>query len=353
MLGLILAATLSASVDQLVSQMTTEEKIGQLIQYNLDNPAFADALAHGQVGSILFHGDIAESNELQRKAMAGSRQKIPLLIGFDVIHGYRTIFPVPLGIASSWEPELAEISARIAAKEARSMGIRWTFAPMVDIARDARWGRIMEGAGEDPLLGSRFAAAYVRGYQSGGLLACAKHFAAYGGAEGGRDYGTVDMSERTLREVYLPPFQAAVDAGVASVMSAFDSLNGVPATANPHLLDDILRREWKFRGFVVSDWTAVAELMNHGIAGTEQEAAAKAIRAGVDIDMVDATYLKLPAGPAVDRAVRRVLDAKRKAGLFDDPFTKDSTIVLDRDAARRVAQKSIVLLKNDGVLPIA
>ena len=353
MLALFFAAAIATNVDRLVSQMTLEEKLGQLTQYNSDNEAFPDAVAHGRVGSILFHGDVEQTNEFQRKAMAGSRHKIPLLIGFDVIHGYRTIFPVPLGIASSWEPELAEMSARIAAKEARSMGIHWTFAPMVDIARDARWGRIMEGAGEDPLLGSRFAAAYVRGYQSGGLLACAKHFAAYGAAEGGRDYGTADMSEATLREVYLPPFKAAVDAGVATFMSAFDSLNGVPATANPHLLDEILRREWKFRGFVVSDWTAVAELKNHGVAATDREAAAKAIRAGVDLDMVDGAYRQLPASEAVDRAVRRMLEAKEKAGLFKDPFTKESPLVLDRAAARRAAQKSIVLLKNDGVLPLS
>jgi beta-glucosidase len=353
MLSILLAAALAVDVDKLLARMTHEEKIGQLIQYNADNDAFPAALASGKVGSILFHGDIAKTNEFQRKAMEGSRQKIPLLIGFDVIHGYRTIFPVPIAIASSWEPGLAEMSAQIAAREARAMGIHWTFAPMVDVARDPRWGRIMEGAGEDPLLGSRFAAAYVRGYQSGGLLACAKHFAAYGDAEGGRDYGTADVSESTLREVYLPPFKAAVDAGVASFMSAFDSLNGVPATANARLLDEILRREWKFRGFVVSDWTAVAELMNHGIAATPKEAATKALRAGVDLDMVDAFYLQLPPSDRVDRAARRILEAKKKAGLFAEPFTKESTIVLDRDAARRVARKSIVLLKNDGVLPFA
>lgn len=355
MMFLLLLASIARAdeIDRLLSSMSLEEKLGQLTQMTRDQPAFGDALEHGRVGSILSGGGAKELNELQRQAIAGSPHKIPLLIGHDVIHGYRTIFPVPIAIASSWEPRLAEESARIAAREARSAGIHWTFAPMVDIARDARWGRIMEGSGEDPFLGSAFAAAYVRGYQSGGLLACAKHFAAYGAAEGGRDYGTAEMSERTLREIYLPPFKAAVDAGVASVMSAFDALNGVPATANAHLLDEILRREWKFRGFVVSDWDAVAELMHHGVAGSEREAAIKAIHAGVDMDMWDGAYAKLPASHAVDRAVRRILEAKRKAGLFDDPFTKESAIVLDREAARRIAQKSIVLLKNDGVLPLA
>ncbi len=352
MLLAILFASAGA-INDIVAKMTLEEKLGQLTQYTIDQPPFPDAVAHGGVGSILDSGGAAKIDEIQRKVIAGSRLKIPLLVGHDVIHGYRTTFPVPIAIASSWDPSLAETSARIAAREARAAGIRWTFAPMVDIARDPRWGRIMEGSGEDPLLGSAFAAAYVRGFQSGGLLACAKHFAAYGAAEGGRDYGTADMSERTLREVYLPPFKAAVDAGVASLMSAFDSLDGVPASANHHLLDDILRREWKFKGFVVSDWAAVAQLMNHGIAGSERDAATKAIHAGVDLDMVDETYKKLPASDAVDRAVRRVLEAKKKAGLFDDPYTKETPPALDRTAARHVAQRSIVLLKNDGVLPLS
>jgi len=300
-----------------------------------------------------------QTNQLQRSALAGSRLKVPLLFGYDVIHGYRTIFPIPLGIAASWDPQLAELSARVAAREARAAGIRWTFAPMVDIARDARWGRIAEGAGEDPLLGSAMAAGYVRGFQENGFLACAKHYAAYGAAESGRDYNAVEMSERTLREIYLPPFRSAVDAGVATLMSAFESVNGIPATANHHLLDDILRREWKFKGFVVSDWDAVAELINHGLAGSKEEAARKAITAGVDMDMWDNSYSRL-AGEVrngrlpesvIDRAVRRVLRVKVQAGLFDDPYTNENaTVPMDRDAARRVAQRSIVLLKNENSL---
>jgi beta-glucosidase len=227
---------------------------------------------------------------------------------------------------------------------------------MVDIARDARWGRMAEGAGEDPVLGAAMAAGYVRGFQGQHVLACAKHFAAYGAAEAGRDYNSAEMSERTLREVYLPPFRAAVDAGVATLMSAFESVNGVPATANAHLLDEILRREWKFKGFVVSDWDAVAELMNHGIAGSKQEAARKAIAAGVDMDMWDNSYMTLPAAatPFIDRAVRRVLRAKVAAGLFDHPFTPEAPAPpLDRDAARRVAQRSIILLRNErDLLPL-
>jgi beta-glucosidase len=357
-----IAAQAQDRADQLLSRMTLEEKLGQLTQLVKDQPEFPSALQQGLVGSILNDGGAAQTNEVQRSALAGSRLKIPLLYGYDVIHGYRTIFPIPLAIASSWDPQMAELSARVAAREARAAGIRWTFAPMVDIARDARWGRIAEGAGEDPLLGSAMAAAYVRGFQDNGLLACAKHYAAYGGAEAGRDYSTVEMSERTLREVYLPPFRAAVNAGVATLMSAFNSLNGIPATANPHLLDEILRREWKFEGFVVSDWDAVGELIKHGVAGSKQEAARKAITAGVDMDMWDATYPLLAAEvragrlpeSVVDRAVRRVLRMKIKAGLFDDPFTPETAPPpLDRDAARRVAQKSIVLLKNDGdLLPL-
>jgi beta-glucosidase len=298
-------------------------------------------------------------NALQRAAMAGSRLHIPLLIGHDVIHGYRTIFPIPLGIAATWDPSLAELSASVAAREARNDGVRWTFAPMVDIARDARWGRIAEGAGEDPVLGAAMAAAYVRGFQRNGLLACAKHFAAYGAAQAGRDYSSVDLSERTLREVYLPPFRAAAAAGVASFMSSFNTINGVPSTANRHLLTDILRGEWKFDGFVVTDWDAVAELINHGVAATREEAAVKAITAGVDIDMWDGAFATLAGHvpvATVDAAVRRVLRAKFAAGLFDDPFTPENGVaptVESRAAARKVAQRSLVLLKNEGaVLPL-
>src|SRR5712691_3400571 len=264
---LLFTLAVDARVDQLLSLMTLEEKLGQLSQYVEDQPEFPRALEKGLVGSILNDGGPAKINQLQRSALAGSRLEIPLLVGYDVIHGYRTIFPIPLAIASSWDPQLAELSARVAAREARAAGIRWTYAPMVDIARDPRWGRIAEGAGEDPLLGAAMAVGYVRGFQSS-ILACAKHYAAYGAAEAGRDYNSVEMSERTLREVYLPPFHAAVDAGVATLMSAFESVNGVPATANRHLLDDILRHEWNFKGFVVSDWEAVLELINHGVASS-------------------------------------------------------------------------------------
>jgi len=337
-----------ARAERLLARMTLEEKLGQLtevVEEQLPNPL---------AGALLSSGGAAHINEIQR------HMKIPALVGFDVIHGYRTIFPIPLAIASSWDPQLAELSSRIAAHEARAAGIRWTYAPMVDIARDARWGRIAEGAGEDPLLGSAMAAAYVRGFQSEpGFLACAKHFAAYGAAEAGRDYNSVELSERTLREIYLPPFRAAVDAGVATLMSAFESLNGVPATANRHLLHDILRSEWGFKGFVVSDWEAVLELINHGVASSNAEAARKALTAGVDMTMHDNTYATLRESgvpiSVIDRAVRRVLRMKFRAGLFEDPFTtENAAVTLSRDEARRVAQRSIVLLKNDGdLLPLA
>ncbi|HEX7808464.1 MAG TPA: glycoside hydrolase family 3 N-terminal domain-containing protein, partial [Thermoanaerobaculia bacterium] len=355
-------------VDALIAQMTLEEKLGQLSQFVPDQPQFEPALQKGLVGSLLNTANAKQVNELQRKQLAASRLKIPILVGNDVVHGWRTIFPIPLAIAATWDPELAELSARIAAREAKTAGIRWTFAPMVDIARDPRWGRIAEGAGEDPVLGSAFAAAYVRGFQSQQFLATAKHFAAYGAPEGGRDYGPVEMSEQTLREVYLPPFHAAAKANVASFMSAFNSLNGVPATANAHLLRDILRDEWQFDGFVVSDFAAVAELVNHRIAANDTDAAALAINAGVDLDMWDAAFMKLGAAvkdgrvseATIDRAVRRVLRAKLAAGLFDDPFTdesRESKVVLapeHRAAARRIAQRAIVLLKNErATLPLA
>ncbi|MGZ7079307.1 MAG: glycoside hydrolase family 3 N-terminal domain-containing protein [Thermoanaerobaculia bacterium] len=352
--------------------MTLEEKVGQLCQYVPFQDEWFDALSGGLAGSVLNNGGADKTNDMQRIALAGSGKRIPVLVGHDVIHGYKTIFPIPLAIASSWDPQLAELSARIAAREARAAGIRWTFAPMIDIARDARWGRVAEGAGEDPYLGSLMAAAYVRGFQGDfgpeSVLATAKHFVAYGAPEGGRDYGPVEMSEGTLREVYLPPYRAASDAGVASIMSAFDSVNGVPASANRRLLTGLLRDEWKFRGFVDSDWAAVEELINHGFAATKQDAAIKALTAGVDIDMFDAVYPTLVRAvrdgklkeSVVDEAVRRVLRAKFAICLFDDPYT-DETLASKvwltkehRDTARRVAQHSIVLLKNEGsLLPLS
>jgi beta-glucosidase len=360
-------------VEELLARMTLEEKLGQLTQYVTDQKEWPAGLASGLPGSILHGGGAADVNSIQRTIMANSRLKIPLLMGHDVIHGYRTIFPIPLAIASSWDPQMAALAARVGAREARAAGIRWTFAPMVDIARDARWGRMAEGSGEDPVLGAAMAAAYVRGYQGtnvnapDALLACAKHFAAYGAAESGRDYAPAEMSQATMREVYLPPFRAAVEAGVGTLMSAFQTINGVPATANQHLLGDILRGEWKFRGFVVSDWDAVAELIHHGVASSKPEAARKAITAGVDLDMWDDSYRTLAdevragrlAESVVDTAVRRVLRAKFLVGLFDDPFTSELTskaVTLTpehRNIARRVAQKSIVLLRNEGnLLPL-
>jgi beta-glucosidase len=361
-------------VDALLAQMTLEEKLGQLSQYTPGKADINAIVAKGGAGSLFGFGSVLETNTFQRIAVEQSRLKIPLLFGHDVIHGYRTIFPIPPGLASTWDPESVELAARIAAREAAAIGIRWTFSPMVDIARDPRWGRIAEGAGEDPFLGSAIAAAYVRGYQgrdlsaSDSILSCAKHFAAYGAAEAGRDYNTTDMSERTLREIYLPPFKAAVDAGVWTLMTSFNSLNGVPATANPQLLTKILRDEWQFRGFVVSDYTAIEELIKHGVAGSLQEAGVKAITSGVDMAMVDGSFMTLAAAvndgrvpmAVVDRAVRRILRAKFALGLFERPYVDDSrekTQLLTKehvDAARRIAAKSIVLLKNEReVLPVA
>ena len=361
-------------VDALLARMTLEEKLGQLIQITPPREGGPELLGKGGVGCIFNLGGAEQINELQRLNMEGSRLKIPILFAHDVIHGYRTIFPIPLGIASSWDPASAELSARIAAREASASGIRWTFAPMVDIARDPRWGRVAEGAGEDPFLGSAMGAAYVRGFQGkdisapDSILACAKHFAAYGAAEAGRDYSTTDMSERTLREIYLPPFKAAVDAGVWTIMTAFNALNGTPATASRWLLTDILRKEWGFRGFVDSDYEAIEQLIPHGVAGSPQDAALQAIRAGVDMDMIDRSYEtlaeavtdgRLPVS-VVDDAVRRVLRAKFALGLFErpyaDPAREKATLLREEHlaAARQVAQKSIVLLKNEGgVLPLS
>ncbi len=365
-----MAATIDERVEGLLARMTLEEKVGQLLQYTGAQKDLRTIAAKGGVGCVFSYGGAENTNELQRAAVEESRLKIPILFGHDVIHGFQTIFPIPLGIASSWDPKASELAARIAAREAAAGGIRWTFAPMVDIARDPRWGRVAEGAGEDPFLGAAMAAAQVRGFQGkdvsapDSILACAKHFAAYGAAEAGRDYAAVDMSERMLRQVYLPPFHSAVNAGVWTIMTSFNSVNGVPATVNELLLKTILRGEWKFRGFVDSDYQAIEQLIPHGVAATPQEAALKAIRAGVDMDMVDGAYLtlidavkdgKLPLS-LIDTSVRRVLRAKFALGLFERPYVDEQRekVVLFAaehvDAARRVAQKSIVLLKNDGAL---
>src|SRR5437762_5327828 len=323
-------------VDSLLQQMTLEEKAGQLTQFSGNSPQTIEMIKQGKVGSLLGVLGAEQANAAQRAAVEGSRLKIPLILGYDVIHGYRTVFPVPLASAGSFDPQLIEQAERVAAKEATASGVKWVFAPMVDVARDPRWGRIVECAGEDPYLGSQIAAAKVRGFQGKDMadpesvVACAKHYVAYGAVEGGRDYNTVDISEQLLREIYLPPFHAAVDAGVGTLMSAFNDLNGIPATANHHTLTDILRNEWKFDGFVVSDWSATHELIAHGTAANDAEAAVEALTAGVDMDMVDGAYInnipelvksnKLPMS-IVDEAVRRVLRLKFAAGLFEHPYT--------------------------------
>jgi beta-glucosidase len=364
---------LEKEINALLARMTLEEKLGQLQQLDGEangnfRPEHRDLIRGGLLGSTLNVRGAQKTSELQRVAMEESRLKIPMLFGFDVIHGYRTIFPVPLGEASSWDPAVAERSASIAATEARSAGVHWTFAPMVDIARDARWGRIVEGSGEDPYLGAMMARARVRGFQGQDysapdrVLACAKHWVAYGAAEAGRDYNTTDMSERTLREVYFPPFKAAVDEGVGTFMSAFNDLNGVPSSANPFTLTQVLRGEWKFDGFVVSDYTAVEELIKHGLAANEQEAAHRALDAGVDMEMVSRLYHKhgpelLRSGQlsqtTIDEAVRRILRIKFRLGLFEHPYANEarerSTILSPANlvAAREIGARSMVLLKNE------
>ena len=359
-------------VAALLAKMTLEEKAGQLTQYARPKEQLA---REGKVGSFLNVVGADKVNALQKVAVEQSRLGVPLIFAYDVIHGYRTIFPIPLAEACSWDPDLAEQTAAVAAKEAAAAGIRWTFAPMVDIARDSRWGRIAEGSGEDPFLGAAFARARVRGFQGASLkeptsvVACAKHYAAYGAAEAGRDYNTVDISVKTLREVYLPPFKAAVDAGVGTLMSAFNDLNGTPASANRFTLTEVLRNEWGFRGFVVSDWRAIAELMVHGIAATPAQAAERALHAGVDMDMEGSIYLqnlpqlvregKVPQS-ALDEAVRRILRIKFALGLFEHPYAdpdREKSVLLaneHRQLAREAARKSIVLLKNDqNLLPLS
>lgn len=372
-------------IEALLAQMTLEEKLGQLTLYNggmaetgpVAMEGEPDAVRRGRVGAIMNFWGAEAVCAMQRQAVEESRLGIPLLFALDVIHGFRTIFPVPLAEAATFDPTLVEQTARAAAIEASAVGLNWTFAPMVDIARDARWGRIVEGSGEDPYLGALMAAARVRGFQGQDLrdpstiLATPKHFAAYGAAEGGRDYNTVEVSERTLREVYLPPFEAAVQAGALSVMAAFNEIGGVPASAHPWLLTEVLRGEWGFEGFVVSDWTSVWELLFHGIAADSVEAGSKALMAGVDMDMVSGIYARklaeaVRAGQlaeaVVDEAVRRVLRVKYRLGLFEDPYRycrdpqREQLLLAPahRQLAREVAPKAIVLLKNEGeLLPLA
>jgi beta-glucosidase len=373
-------------IQQLLGQMTLEEKIGQLNQPNAGDQIDQQALRLGQIGSLLNASGAltgqgtsdavgAETaNHIQQLALE-SRLKIPLIFGRDVIHGYRTVFPIPLAQAAAFNPELSEKAATVAAQEASSDGIKWTFSPMLDIARDPRWGRVAEGNGEDPYLGSQLAAAVVKGYQGedmalpNKIIACAKHYVGYGSAEGGRDYDNGEISEPTLRDVYLPPFESAVKAGAGTLMSAFLDLNGVPATANRRLLTDVLRGEWGFDGFVISDWESIGELINHGVAENKAQAAVLALRAGVDMDMVSEAYSSTLATSVqsgyismqeVDEAVRRILRIKHRAGLFDQPFTdttrysREVLTPASRQVARQFARECLVLLKNDhNILPLS
>jgi beta-glucosidase len=372
-------------VEELLQKMTLEEKIGQLNQYSSDwnqtgpmtiNPNKQTEIKNGQIGSMLNVIGTTYTRQYQELAMQ-SRLKIPLLFGLDVIHGYKTTFPLPLAEAASWDLPAIELSARIAATEASAAGIHWTFAPMVDIARDPRWGRVMEGAGEDTYLGSKIAYARVKGFQGDGLgnlnsvMACAKHFAAYGAAVGGRDYNSVDMSERMLWETYLPPFKAAVDAGAATFMNSFNDINGIPATGNAYIQRDILKGKWNFQGFVVSDWGSIGEMINHGYVTDAKDAARAAITAGSDMDMESNAYryhlAQLVAEnkisiELIDDAVRRVLRKKFELGLFEDPFRysdpdrQNAAIFNPEHAkiARDIAAKSIVLLKNEKqILPLS
>ena len=368
-------------VAELMSKMTVDEKIYQLVQFTSDGTTtgpitgdnFITRIQQGKVGSILNATGAKETREIQRINLANSRLKIPLLFGHDVIHGYKTIFPINLGMAATFDPKSVELAARIAATEASSGGVHWTFAPMVDIARDPRWGRISEGSGEDNYLGTQMAIANVKGFQGDDLsknntiLACAKHFAAYGAAEAGRDYNTVDMSERVLRDTYLPSFKAMVDAGVKTFMTSFNEISGVPSTANSFLLRDILKKEWEFDGFVVSDYTGINEMIAHGFAKDDQDAAQLAINAGLDMDMVGATYMNTlkksyEEGKVtidiINDACKRVLDAKYDLGLFEDPYRysdekrEKETIYKPEflEAALAVANNSLVLLKNNNAL---
>jgi beta-glucosidase len=383
-----------ARAEELLAAMTPAEKAGQLTQYfyfgflrgaaqetagaaavgiQTDQPLMVEAaMRSSAVGSLLFVTDPAETNRLQREVISGNRLGIPALFGFDVIHGLRTIFPVPIAMAASWDPETIERGQAVAAREARAVGIHWTFAPMVDIARDPRWGRMVEGAGEDPFLGAAVAAAQVRGFQGPRLgaadrvIAGPKHFAGYGAALGGRDYDEANLSDAELWNVYLPPFEAALDAGAGNVMTAYMDLNGIPATGSPWLFTTVLRQTWGFDGFVVSDAQAVHNLVTHGFAADLPDAAARAVNAGVDLEMAfaDPAYAHLPqaladgiADPAaVDASVRRVLEAKLRLGLFDAPFVDEDqarAVLSDpahRDAAQHAAERSAVLLRNEGAL---
>lgn len=379
------SVTIETQIDALLAQMTIAEKVGQMCQVPISHPKLDERIRRGQVGSVIYSGTplpgtgpqdpvtAARLNHLQRLAIEESRLRIPVLFGRDVLHGYKTVAPIPLGMAASWSPDVVRAVCRVAAREASADGIRWVFAPMLDIARDPRWGRIAEGFGEDPFLCSVLAEAAIRGFQGDELsepdsvLACPKHYAAYGAAEGGRDYNAVEVTTATLRNVYLPPFHAAVRAGAGSVMSAFPEIGGVPVTANRALLTGILKEEWGFDGFVISDWAAVDELRYHGVAADRAGAALLAAQAGVDMDMASDVYADELAGlveagrlpeAVIDAAVRRILRAKFRLGLFERPYTDEqrSAVHLHPDhlqVVRDAAARSLVLLKNDGILPLA
>ncbi len=368
-------------VENLLSNMTLEEKIGQLNQYTsmweMTGPVPEgkneqeqfDKIKNGMVGSMLNVNGADATRKAQEMAVNNSRLGIPLIFGYDVVHGYKTMMPIPLATAASWNPASAEKSCRVAATEAAASGIHWTFAPMVDISRDARWGRVMEGAGEDPYLGSVMAAAQVHGFQGDDLsavntvAACAKHFAAYGFIEAGRDYNTVEITENTLRNIVLPPFKAAVEANVRTLMNSFNIIGGIPATANTHLLRDILKGEWRFDGFVVSDWNSVGEIHNHGVAADKKEAASLALNAGSDMDMEGDCYIEhlqqlveegIVKESLINDAVRRILKVKYELGLFDDPYkycdASREKVQLSKenlDMARNLARGCMVLLKNE------
>jgi beta-glucosidase len=360
-------------IKKLIRQMTIEEKVGQLIQKNSD--AVSDSLIKsGGIGSVLNQVDVKELNRLQRIAVEESRLGIPLVFARDVIHGFKTIFPIPLGQAATWSPELIQKAAEVSAVEASSVGIHWTFAPMIDVTRDPRWGRIAESFGEDPYLASVLAKASIDGYQGESLsdkntiAACAKHFAAYGAAEAGRDYHTVTLPENELRDVYLPPFKAASDAGAATFMNAFNEINGIPATGHELLLKDILRTEWNYKGMVVSDWFSVQQMVIHGYALDEKDAALKAIQAGVDMEMASTCYEdylislvkeRAISEKVIDEAVANVLKLKFDLGLFDNPYTNPEVFPLlvndnHREVSKQVARESLVLLKNENsILPLS
>jgi beta-glucosidase len=371
-------AAIEKRIDALIVKMTLDEKIGQMSQSTAMNHPITDEISseirQGRWGSFLNAGDFEDRAEAQRIALKESRLGIPLIFGRDVIHGYRTVFPIPLGQSASWDPELIEQAARVAARETSAVGIHWTFAPMLDIARDPRWGRIAEGLGEDPYVGSVLGAAMVRGLQgasldaAGSIAACAKHYVGYGAAEGGRDYNTTWIPEELLRDVYLRPFHAARNAGVATYMSAFNDLNGVPTSGNVFTLRQVLRNEWEFDGFVVSDWDSVLELVKQGYAADDRDAAFKAVRAGVNMEMVSTLYHRhlkslIAEGkvklPWIDEAVRNILRVKFRLGLFDKPVpaAEDKAALLapaGLEVAKKLATESVVLLKNEGgALPLS